>query len=90
MGSDSPEKRPYVTARVRALSPVEKLAAPSTKTRPTLILAEDQREPITGARRCAASVDCDVGFGVCGVGLAVNLFYWVEAAEFIECGWSHL
>ena len=41
MGSDSPEKRPHVPPRVRTLSPAEKLASPSTKTRPTLILAED-------------------------------------------------
>jgi CheY-like chemotaxis protein len=44
MGSDSPEKRPYVPLRVRSLSPAEKLASPSTKTRPTLILAEDHPE----------------------------------------------
>jgi len=41
MGSDSPEKRPYVPPRVRTLSPAEKLASPSTKARPTLIRAED-------------------------------------------------
>ena len=44
MGSDSPEKPPNVPARVRSLSPEEKLASPSTKTRPTLILAEDHPE----------------------------------------------
>src|ERR1700722_18341171 len=44
MGSDSPEKPPYVPPHVRALSPVEKLASPITKTRPTLILAEDHPE----------------------------------------------
>jgi CheY-like chemotaxis protein len=41
MGWGSPEKRPYVPPRVLALSAVEKLAAPSTNIRPTLILAED-------------------------------------------------
>jgi CheY-like chemotaxis protein len=44
MGSDSPEKRPYVRPHVRTFSLVEKLAYPSTKTRPTLILAEDHPE----------------------------------------------
>jgi DNA-binding NarL/FixJ family response regulator len=44
MGSDSTEKRPYVHPRVRSLSPAEKLVSPSTKTRPTLILAEDHPE----------------------------------------------
>jgi hypothetical protein len=41
MGSDSTEKRPYVPSRVAELSFAEKLASPSTKARPTLILAED-------------------------------------------------
>jgi DNA-binding NarL/FixJ family response regulator len=41
MGSDSPEKRPYLPPGVRALSAGEKLVSPSTQTRPTLILAED-------------------------------------------------
>jgi CheY-like chemotaxis protein len=44
MGSDSPEKRPYVPPHVRSLSPAEKLVSPSAKTRPTLILAEDHLE----------------------------------------------
>jgi len=44
MGSDSPEKGPYVPPRVRSPSPEEKLASPSIKTRPTLILAEDRPE----------------------------------------------
>jgi len=44
MDSDSPEKRPYVPPRVHSLSPEETIAFPSTKTRPTLILAEDHPE----------------------------------------------